>query len=378
MASTSTLRSLTVLIVAGITVVAASVGFFAVAFGEDDLTANAQTDDCWTNVWGTDNNGHFFTVIAGDGCPEYRGRVFAGTFQRGPTVASRDGEAKMTGIDACIYDTVEVKAVERDGEAVLYRFTWSAEQLGCDDGTSASDSATTTTAGAAPTTTTALAANGADFVPFSGALVTVTERADGCEISVTGTGNNTYDITLNGIAKLVNGTVAAQPFFSLWISGEGGDRWTDGAFHAASLTEDCQIDVHQTLADPTPAANPGPAPTIAPEPPTTNTVPAPTTTAATSTTTTANATTATGASFSIDLGEDVIIVERCGSEFGTELVCIHESDGAWINVDAVDGFGRFDHLDGNTVVYALEDDVLKFALRTATRSTPVTFELDFG
>jgi hypothetical protein len=379
MAPTSTLRSLTVLIVAALTIAAASIGLVALAFGGDDLAADAQTEGCWTTVWGTDNDGYFFSIIAGEGCPDYRGRVFAGAFQRGPTIASRDGVAKMTGIDACTYDTVEVKAVERIAERVLYRFTWTAEHLGCGDATPTTSTSTSTpgpTTTSATTTTTAPAEAAPDsYVPFPGALVRVTERADGCELTVTGSGNTTYDLTLNGIAKLVNGTTAAEPHFSLWISPEGGNRWSAGAFHAASLTEDCAFDVHRNITEPPPPADDSRTP---------STQPAPTTTVAATTSTTVASTTTIPAphgsdtSYEIDLGDDVISVTRCGREFGADLVCIRELGGAWINVDAYDGYGRFDHLDANTVVYALEGDLLKIGVRTESRTNPVVLELSFG
>ncbi|MDH3499169.1 MAG: hypothetical protein OEM97_03525, partial [Acidimicrobiia bacterium] len=253
----TTARTLIVLGLALATVVGAALGLFALTAGREPLAADAasfQQAGCWNTVWGTDNDGFFFSVIATDDCPDFRGRVFAGEFQRGPTIRDRAGVAKMTGVDACTYETIEVKAVGADTEIVLYRFKWTADQLGCEPTAS---STTTTTAVLGPPAQSPTETDGSErYSPFPGTLIEVEAFVDGCGLTVSGVGNATHDVTLNGIQKLTTGRFIAQPFFSFWVGPEGGDRWTASSFHAASLASDCSVQVFRTINDPAPQPTP--------------------------------------------------------------------------------------------------------------------------
>lgn len=326
-----------------------------------------QQSGCWNTVWGTDNDGYFFTILAGEGCPEYRGRVFAGALQRGPTVLATGGRAKMTGVDACRYPTVEVKAVTVDAEQVLFRFKWTAEQLGCAGAEAEPDGNGTAESTLPEVPAPSFRPEPSGYVPFDGVLITATPTGDGCSLDVSGAGNADFDVTLNGIAKLTNGPAAARPFFSFWIAPEGGNRWTDGAFLAAALTEDCTVQVFRTLEDEAAVI-----PTTSPS--------APTTTAGTTTTGGTTPTTATTAATSegpasgtagvirVDTAGGAIVIAPCGTEGSVRLVCISEATGVWINVDSVAGFGEFHRLDGNTVIYALDGNELRIWVRVGSAS----------
>ncbi len=320
-----------------------------------------QQSGCWNTVWGTDNDGHFFTILAGEGCPDFRGRVFAGSLQRGPTIAATGGRAKMTGVDACRYPTVEVKGVAEDAEVVVFRFKWTAQQLGCTNQTRSPGDSDGTPERDVPAPFFRPEPSG--YVPFEGVLITAVPDGAECAVAVSGSGSPAFDVTLNGIAKLSNGEVSARPFFSFWISPEGGNRWTDGAFLAAALTDDCRIQVFRTLeaeaagipttatsrATPTPSPSAAPATTPATISPATSAAPTPGT-------------------IRVDLPGGTVVIEPCGTDGDATLVCISHADGAWIEVDSVPGFGEFRRLDGNTVVYALAGDELRVWVRTAATS----------
>ncbi len=348
-------------------VIASTIGAFALAAGTASLSAGAalQQSGCWNSVWGTDNDGHFFSILAADGCPEFRGRVFAGAVQQGPTVRSVGGKAKMTGVDACQFDTVEVKAVGRANEVVFYRFKWTADQLGCESDPSGPS---TRPPSAAPR----FVANPSRYSPFPGALLTAAKAGNECRLTVSGAGNRDLDVSLNGIRKLSNGTVTARPFFSLWVAPEGGDRWTARAFHAASLTADCTVEVFRTTDDPAPTQTPAVrspslAPTLRP--------------ATTTTTTAARSTTAAaaGATISVQIESRTVQIQPCGRDTqGRQLVCIRDSRGEWINVDSIEGFGEFERMDGNTVVYALNGNELRARIHTIETTEPVLVNVFVG
>ena len=80
----------------------------------------------------------------------------------------------------------------------------------------------------------------------------------------------------------------------------------------------------------------------------------------------------------VDVGSSQVLLEPCGTENGVQLVCISDASGAWLNVDSVDGFGRFERLEGNTVVYALEGPLLRVEVRTASAAEPRSLSLSFG